>query len=270
MTKQKIFLLKNLLFICTTLFFLQKTAHTAHAQISTAVGSTEKDFTELLYNKEFTTGAHLHTNGWGVGIQFIKINSIFKRRVIEYSFSTLKHPREHRAKSDLAQNSFQGYVFGKQNALYTLNATIGNLKTIAQKAKKTGIAVSYYYAGGVTLGLLKPYYLNLFVESEYPGLGYAEAQQYEAGKNDSIFLDPTKIISRASPLKGLIQMKPRIGLTAKIATHFDFSTESDAIKAIEVGAVTQIFPTQMPIMVTEDNPFLFTNLYVKLMLGKRK
>ena len=115
-------------------------------------------YEDVLYFKEFTIGLKAHTNGFGLSANFIKIQNIFKRRVIEIEIMDLKHPKEKRSQSlfSTGRTSAKGYVFGKQNNFYNVNASFGlPPETIAEKGRKSGVAVSLYYAGGVSLGIAK-------------------------------------------------------------------------------------------------------------------
>ncbi len=49
----------------------------------------------------------------------------------------------------------------KNNNFYEFKASIGQQILIGGKGNKNGVAVTALYAGGITIGMLKPYYLDI-------------------------------------------------------------------------------------------------------------
>ena len=246
---------------------------------------------DLLYRKEISGGGLIHTNGWGLAFRQSKINSIFKKTFKEYSFTVLKHPREVRQQSPFtsANGGTGGYIFGKINNFVGLSVSFGRAKVLASKARRHGIEVSLLYAGGPSLGITKPYYLEIienFVEDRIitRNVKYTpETAQYYTSSKDRIFC--------ASGLfYGLTELRFHPGATGKMAVLFDWGKTHKTIKALEAGVSVQVHAALTrdkgqensklkigapPIMATNDdlslkNKYLFTSLYLQLMLGARK
>ena len=236
---------------------------------------SQPQFEDVIYNKEFTIGLKAHTNGFGLSANFVKINSIFKKRVIEIEIMDLKHPKEKRQQSlfSSGRTSAKGYVFGKQNNFYNVNANLGWVRTIAEKGRKSGVAVSMYYAGGISIGLAKPYYLDLIYDRS--GEFEIRSEKYTPGPepegNADLYLNPIYIFGSSGFAAGLNELKIHPGLQGKVALNFDWANYSEFVKALEVGAMVNTYFQRIPILVDDDvkNHFIYVNLYLRLMLGKR-
>ena len=122
----------------------------------------------ILLEKERSFGLKLNTSGLGISLfgDFGKQLSVSKKRIIRIEAYQIKHPKEYRQNLESFWTSqgmslSKSYFYGVKNNLYALQAGIGMKKIFAEKAEKSGVEASFVYLGGVTLGLLKPYYLNL-------------------------------------------------------------------------------------------------------------
>ena len=56
---------------------------------------------------------------------------------------------------------------------------------------------------------------------------------------------------------------------AKFGLNFEFSSEREGLKALELGAKVNVYPWEIPIMTAIDNKFIFTELYICLQFGKK-
>eukprot|EP00897_Mesotaenium_endlicherianum_P006102 jgi/Mesen1/551/ME001047S10716 len=101
---------------------------------------------------------------------------------------------------------------------YMADNLIINTKLIGGKGNKNGVAVSAIYGGGITAGLLKPYYLNIL--NKYDG-NKAQSIKYN-GSNDSLFLDPTIITGSGGFFKGWGEVQVVPGAHLRTALRFDY------------------------------------------------
>ncbi|MEZ4884878.1 MAG: hypothetical protein R3E32_09150 [Chitinophagales bacterium] len=237
-------------------------------------------YDDVVFKREFSMGIQAHTNGFGINAHFVKINNIFKKTVYEIELMDIKHPKEYRNQSIFAssRNSARGYVYAKQNNFYNLNFTVGKIKMLAEKGRKSGVDIGLYYAGGLSLGLAKPYYLELIYGNGSNINFTTRDEKYEDGLepegNANIFLSQNRIYGASGFSFGLNEMKIYPGAKAKVALMFDWANYNEYVKALEVGAMVNVYASRVPILVALDeeidyNKFLFLNLYVKFMFGKR-
>ena len=238
-----------------------------------------EDTKGIVYNREFTVDLKLHTNGWALGVNIARLKTYYLTRFINIELGEIKHPKEFRQSFDFQAPSTnkvsRAFIFGKQNNFFVLRGGLGEKRYFSEKAKRKGLAVGMSYQGGVSLGLAKPYYLELVRFAE-PGINdFIIRSEKFSEENADVFLDINSIYGSSGFSKGLGETSIIPGFHAKIATHFDWGAFDEFVKAIEAGIMVDVFFQKVPIMVespmvpnTENRPF-FVNLYLNLQLGKR-
>ena len=229
----------------------------------------------FVFNTETAFNFKMHTNGWwAVGMDFGKLRTYNKTRFWGLEIGELRHPKETTLNFEYPSvgngRVSRPFRFGKQNSLYVVRLAFGQKRYLSEKARQKGVAVGYSYAFGPTLGLLKPYYLELFPVDA--GGAPPRSVRYSE-RTAERFLQPQNIYGSSGFGKGLGEVMPRPGGSFRVAAHFDWGAFDEYIKAVEVGIMGDIFLTQMPIMVdiegTENRPY-FLNFFVAAQLGKRK
>jgi hypothetical protein len=197
------------------------------------------------------------------------LKTYYKTNIWQFEFVHLKHPREYLDRVEFAPmrsgGSASSFTYGKQNSFFAIHAGYGQKYYFSGKAKKQGVAVGMSYAVGPSLGIIKPYYLELFDNS----INGTSAQQYSA-ENASLFLNPGAIAGGAGFGYGFDGLSITPGGHAKAALHLDWGAFDEVIRALEVGIMIDVYAKQVPIMLTEDNKPYFINFYFSAELGKRK
>lgn len=236
--------------------------------------------TGIVYNRELTFDLKiLQTHGYALGVNIGRIKTYYKTRYLNFELGELKHIREYRQSFDFQAPSTnkisRAFIFGKQNNLIVLRGGIGEKRYFSEKAKRRGLAVGISYEGGGTLGLLKPYYLELVRTTEPGGSDYFIRSEKYTPENADLFLDISRIYGSAGFSKGLNEISVLPGLHAKAAVHFDWGAFDEFVKAMEAGFMVDFFFKKVPLMVESEqlpnveNTPLFLNLYINLQLGKR-
>ncbi len=226
---------------------------------------------DFLKNDDFSVGGGLHSNGWNILVERGYIKDAYHRHFWQLEYTQLHHPMEYRQ----SQNpSFQltdapkAFVFGKQNSFLTLNAYLGKQRLLGNKGDKSGVLISLKYQAGVSLGFLKPYYLDLIYSVDSSGRFIDKIERY-SDSNASRFLDPNSIYGGAGFWKGITQLTPLPGIAAKVSLNFDWATYDDFVKSVETGLMAQFYYKPVPIMVVKHNRMLFPELFVHFQFGKR-
>lgn len=223
---------------------------------------------EIVYSKEWITGVKLHTNGYGLFMTFGKILNRSNKRLFTIELQEIKHPRQIRRRIIDFASSPQSYYFGKQNTFINLNGSYLFEKVLAEKGRKNGVLVSWRYGGGLSLGLLKPYYLKI---NPSDGLfGNPIDTKYDPDEIGSRFLSESNIQGASSFFTGIGETKIIPGAVLQSSLIFDWANYNQWIKAVEVGVMSNIYYKRIPIMITEDNSFFYFNFYLKLLFGERK
>lgn len=227
----------------------------------------------VVYSKEVAVDMRVQTKGFALAVNIGKMKTYYLTRFYHFEIGELKHPKETRQNGDQivpgSGRTSRSFIFGKINSLYALRAGIGEKRYLSEKAKKKGVAIGFSYEAGFTLGLLKPYYLELNRESDFVSTSSTEKYSEE---NKDFFLDHTRNFGSSGFTKGLSEIKPIPGGHFKLAAHFDWGAFDEFVKAMEVGIMGDVFFQNVPIMApvdgAENRPF-FLNLFISLQLGKR-
>jgi len=222
----------------------------------------------FIYKRELSGGFSLHSNGYVLSLIKGRVETYYRTRYQFLSFGNIKHPREFNqsVRYQGTASAFNNFTFGKRNSFFALRGGIGFRRYLSEKARRKGVAVALDYAGGASLGILKPYYLTVSYQQD--GIPTRRAIKYTEETED-LFLDVTRILDSGSLLKGIGESKLLPGLFAKVGVSFDIGATDEYIKAIEVGIMADQYFQRVPIMVLEENNSLFLNLYLTLQFGKR-
>jgi hypothetical protein len=227
----------------------------------------------IVYNKEYSYDFKLHTRGLAVGYSRGQIKNYYTTPYYHIEVGELHHHRERKQNFDFPRSSvgfsFRPFVFGKQNSLYVVRGSYGEKRYLTEKADIKGVAVGISYELGATLGLVKPYYLDIFRVGDGSSIGNQTFSEKYSTKNAKEFLDINKINGASSFFRGWNELTVMPGVNAKIALHLDWGAFDQYVKAIDVGIMADVFGKKVPIMVAEDNRPFFINAFVNLQLGKR-
>lgn len=221
----------------------------------------------LVYNKQGAFGFKFNTDGWGMFYERGKYKTINKTSLWWIELGEHKHPKEEKVPTISASGGFlivSSYIYGKRNNFYNLKLGFGEQRLIGGKGNKNGVAVSAIYGGGLTAGLLKPYY----IEIQNPTTNQQEQIKYD--NNDNLFLDPTIILGRGGLTKGFGEMKFVPGAHVRTALRFDYGRYNEVLSALEVGLNAEYYSKKMPILLLNPQKQFFFNAYVALTFGKRK
>lgn len=227
----------------------------------------------LVFTQEQIFDIRIHSHGMSLGYTKAAIKTWYKTTYSYFDIGSLRNSREHSQNfkffnQGIFRESSKAFVYGKQNSLYALRAGIGKRRSFSEKARKKSVVVGLNYEYGVTLGLLKPYYLKLtrFIDG---GAEQEISVEKYSEENRDIFLDETLIFGGAEFRHGLNELKLRPGIHGKIGMNFAWGNVDRIVKAVEVGIMGDFFLSSVPIMVEGPNRPYFLNLYLTVQLGKR-
>lgn len=222
------------------------------------------------YDHEFNVGGRLNTNGWSAYLEYEKRSSEVTSTIFQFEAGEIKHPKENKqAKTkgvDIYGYPYSGhsYVYGKKNIFYQAKLGVGQRRLIGGKGIKNGVEVSAIYLGGFSLGLVKPYLLQL-QDSTASGSSY---QKYTP-ENASSFLNVNNILGGPGLGKGWNEVKLVPGLYARVGMRFDWAEFNEFVSAVEVGLDAELYSQKIEIMVQNPGQQFFYGAYVSLVFGKR-
>lgn len=224
-----------------------------------------------LFNREFSGGARLNTDGWTGFLEMGYRKSASTVNYFQFEFSEKKDPKQDRSSRIIPVGGGFGisstpFVFGKMNNFYQAKLGLGQKKLIGGKGNKNGVEVNAVYYGGVSFGLVKPYYLDLMTDAGNPN--DRRTVKYSEAIHDD-FLNHDLIYGAGGFTKGWSEVSVNPGLHAKVGFRFDWARFNDVISALEVGINAEYYTKKVQIMVERDPKSFFFNAYVGLQLGKR-
>ncbi len=213
---------------------------------------------ETVFHKQSVFGFKMNTDGYGFSYEYGRYQSARKTALFQFEFNEKKNPKEKKI-SLFDGFGFSNIIFGKENNFYQAKFGYAQQSRIGGKANKNGVAVSGILGGGLSLGLMKPYLVNVNVNGQ-------EEQRTFPTIIDSNYA----IIGSAGFLKGWNQLKINPGAHAKAAMRFDYGRFNESVTAIEVGLMAEYYSKKVPQLSYVPQKNFFFNAYISLLFGRRK
>jgi hypothetical protein len=138
------------------------------------------------------------------------------------------------------------FVYGKINNFYQVKLGFGQQYILGQKGNKNGIAVMGLYQGGLSLGLLRPYYINI-----QEG-GQERSIRYDPDDSSNKFLTAGLISGSSGLGKGWNELEMVPGAFVKTALRFDFGRYNELIQALQIGLSAEAYSKKIEIMAPYD------------------
>lgn len=222
------------------------------------------------FDKELIFGGGLHSRGFLLTSEYSKIQSETRSFSFRIEFTEFKNAKEKRLTAErlaTGGNSRRSYIYGKQNNFYALRLGGGHRFYISEKTEKSPVALAFSYNGGFSMGMLKPYYLDLIYRLDPTGFRLSSERYTE--QNKLVFLEPLDINGATGFSAGWDELTVAPGLFAKGSLIFDWGANDGIAKILELGFTADIYFRNIPIMVDEVRPPLFVNLFMNFYFGKR-
>jgi hypothetical protein len=230
-------------------------------RINSAVKQEEEG--NLSYTKQNSFGIGLHTNGYGAFYELGRRRSQRFTNIYVVSLSEIKHPKEEKLNSgSFFSNS---YVLGKINNFYQFNLGFGQQYILGQKGNRNGIAVIAHAQGGLSLGLAKPYYVDVATSSQT-----SKSISYYSDSAAFNRLTINDVIGSSGLSKGFSELKVKPGVYVKGGLRFDFGRYNETVSAIEIGLSIEAYAQKIEQMIYNDPKRLFFQGHVAFVFGKRK
>jgi hypothetical protein len=223
---------------------------------------------DLIFNKHSIFGIRLATDGYGINYEKGKFKTPTRTLLFEFELNEKKSPKENRVSSSVDNFNFSSVVLYKLNNLYSFKIGIGQQYLIGGKGNKNGVAVTALYAGGISIGMLKPYYIDAVARvpagdsafrTTFPELVKADSN----GNNE--------LVSGAAGFTvgwGHLSIDP--GIHVKTAMRFDYGRLNPTVSAIEVGLTGEFYANKVPLVMFVPQKQFFFNAYVSILFGSRK
>ncbi|QJW88469.1 hypothetical protein HNV11_03320 [Spirosoma taeanense] len=187
-------------------------------------------------------------------------------RYLSVELVNVKHPKEIQTTNNFASSRF---IQGKENYLFALRGQYGRELKLFQRSADEGISVSGIVAAGPTLGIVKPYYVQIQEGTRTLTVPYSSLNR--AGQAGAP-------IGSGGFFQGLGESKLTVGLNVKTAISFELSTFRNNTTGVEIGFLAEVFPNKIIIIPNtnpngnraEGNRSFFTSGYITLFFGNKK
>ncbi|MGN6568263.1 MAG: hypothetical protein ACTHJ0_09935, partial [Flavipsychrobacter sp.] len=226
------------------------------------------------YNKELLIGGKVNTNGWSGSIYYLKKKNKLTDNLWQLHFSEIKHEKQIKQqgsnKAFPQLGSAGPYIFGKINNLYTLQLGYGKEKLLLPDVLEGNISISFRYSGGLSLAMLKPYYLKLiYVDYSLPADPATLKEEKYSTSNSDHFLNSGDVLSGADWSKGLDEIQYVPGLFAEACFVITPSKNKSFIQVITLGVNVAYYTKELPIMADQKTYPYQASLFAGLAIGKR-
>jgi hypothetical protein len=225
------------------------------------------------YDHELLVGGRLNSNGWSGGAYYFTRKKTGTYNFWLLHFSEIKH--EKQIKQQPVKNAYPElgnttpFVFGKINNLYTLQLGFGQEQLLLPGVVESNMSVSFRYNIGISLVMLKPYYLKLIKVDNTQQTPVAQLQDEKyTDSTAALFLSPQFIHGADKWSKGLGETKLIPGLYAE-AAFVIVPNPKGYIEAITLGANAAFYTKQLAIMAERPAHPYQLSLFAGLAIGKR-
>ncbi|MES2432094.1 MAG: hypothetical protein V4556_14255 [Bacteroidota bacterium] len=212
----------------------------------------------IAYHKHSVFGIKMNTDGYGAYLEIGRAQSIKKAMLFQLEITERKHPKEE--KVSYFGGSSIPYIYGKRNFVYNVKLGVQQQILLGNKSNKNGVAVSGNFGGGITVGLLRPYYVQIKT---------GRFVKYDS-VDSTLFLNDSQIAGGPDFGKGWGEMKVNPGLYAKGGIRFDYGKFNEMVNAVEVGLAADFYTKKLQQMVYTKEKQFFFSAYVSIMFGRRK
>ncbi len=216
------------------------------------------------YNSEFTWGINKNSAGGLIGGFTFKKARKVKDQVLEsfgLEIMNVKNPQEVRVSSAYTGNFF---IYGKSNYLYAFRFQYGRDFILFTKAPQQGVEIKAVFAGGPSISLVAPYYIERTVDNSFFS---SQHEQYDPNNPNHTF---NNILGTGNLFEGLGESNVQIGLNLKAALNFELGFLKSQVTGFEVGVLVDSYFNEIMLMPTAENKAVFPTVFFTLFYGNRK
>lgn len=216
------------------------------------------------YNSEFTWGINKNSSGGLIGGFTFKKARKRSDRILEtfgVEIMNVKLPQEARHNSAYTGNYF---IYGKSNYLYALRLQYGRDFILFTKAPQQGVEIKAVFAGGPSIGIVAPYYIERTVDNSYFSSVHEQYDPYNPNHSYN------NILGTGNLFEGVGESKIQMGGNLKAALNFELGVTKSQVTGFEVGLLVDAYFNEVVLMPTAENKSVFTTVFFTLFYGNRK
>jgi hypothetical protein len=187
-------------------------------------------------------GFMIHSYGMGFQATYSTQKNERVRTTWTIVLASIKNRKEARIQSLYRDQGGKNYIYGKTNYFYTLTVSKG-IHYILFGRKRIGNAqVTTGLQGGLTIGILKPYYVEIAIPI---GNNQATVETVPYNPAQHSYQD---VVGEADYFLGFDKLSIIPGIRLQWLTGFDISVQPVFIRAVELGIQLDAFTQKVPLM----------------------
>jgi hypothetical protein len=212
------------------------------------------------YNTEIVWGINKNTSSGLIGgfiFKHSKAISDRQFRTLGVELVNIKHPNEVRLNSIITGNFF---IWAKEIYLYSFRGQYGREIILFKKAPQQGIQINAQLAGGPSIGLKAPYYIEIT-----SGSFQSEKVPYKAGEYNF-----DEILGTGNLFQGVFQSSVTVGLNVKTSLSFEFGAFKSNVSGVEMGFLVDAYVERIDIVPAAKNTAVFPTAFITFYYGSRR
>ena len=214
----------------------------------------------ITYKKHTAFGGKLTSDGYGVFMEMGRARSVRKAVLFQLDIAERKHVKEEKQQGPFSTTA--PLIYGKINYFYPVKLGVQLQYLLGNKGNKNGVSITGNLGGGLSLGLLRPYLLDVDKQGERTFVGYESA--------DSSYFLNGPYFGGPNFGTGWKKLKVTPGIYIKPAVRFDYGKFNEMVNAIEVGLTGEFYSKKIPQMIYTKQQQFFFSAYVAVVFGRRK
>ncbi|HPH85217.1 MAG TPA: hypothetical protein PLC48_07135 [Ferruginibacter sp.] len=213
----------------------------------------------IKYRKHLAFGLKLTTDGYGGFVEVARAQSVKKALLFQLDIAERKHPKEEKIQG--LYNAATPFIYGKINFFYPVKLGVQQQFLLGNKGNKNGVSITANAGGGLIVGLLRPYKVEVIKNGEQAFAGYES-------EDSLLFLQGP--IGGPNFGTGWNELKVTPGGYLKSSVRFDYGKYNEMVSALEVGISGEFYSKKIPQMIYQTPKQFFFSAYIALIFGKRK
>ena len=212
------------------------------------------------YNTEFVWGINKNTASGLIGgfiVKHSKAISDNQFRTMGLELVNIKHPNEVRLNSQVTGNFF---IWAKEIYMYSIRGQYGREVVLFKKAPQQGIQINAQLAGGPSIGLMTPYYIEIA-----SGSFRSEKVPYKAGQYNF-----EEIYGTGNLFQGLFESDITVGVNVKTSLSFEFGAFKSNVSGVEMGFLVDAYVNTIYIVPAAKNNAVFPTAFITFYYGTRR
>jgi hypothetical protein len=235
---------------------------TTFTVIQVSAQNPAKPETGFVYKYEILGGVMLHSNGWGLSLDYSRHKTYLSRIIYGLDYVMIRHPKEFKIFNAIYDDA-KGYYFGKLNSIFSIRPMIGHRRIVFQKLREKGVEVSVANKVGAALTFMKPVYLEILHSGGGSvGGNYLATERYNPEDHNV-----ENIYGRSPWSKGLGDSKFTPGIVGRTGILFEFAPKGEAMSALELGLMAEAYLNKLDIMANDQNSRFHLNIYLSFVFG---